>query len=122
MKSLGLDLGGTNIKLALLESGRVVEQREAPTLSHEGDPGDVLGRIVELGRSVGLVDSVAVALPGLFDRDGVVVLLPNLYGTWTGTPLVPPQASESLQQHVRRGQVGNQQVCIDIHALLDDLS
>ena len=90
MRALGLDLGGTNIKLALLEDGVLVEQREAPTRSEDGGPAAVLQRIVELGRSVGPVDSVGVALPGLFDENGVVVLLPNLYGSWTGTPAREP--------------------------------
>jgi len=100
VRALGLDLGGTNIKLALLEDGRLVEQRETPTLSHEGDPAAVLRRIVELGRSVGPVDSVGVALPGLFDGDGVVVLLPNLYGAWTGTP-ARALLKEGFKQQVR---------------------
>ena len=90
MRSLGLDLGGTNIKLALLEDGVLIEQAEAPTRSEDGGPAAVLQRIVELGRSVGPVDSVGVALPGLFDEAGVIVLLPNLYGPWTGTPAREP--------------------------------
>ena len=90
MRALGLDLGGTNIKLALLEDGVLVGQREAETRSEDGGPAAVLQRIVELGHSVGPVDSVGVALPGLFDEDGVIVLLPNLYGSWTGTPAREP--------------------------------
>jgi glucokinase len=90
VRALGLDLGGTHIKLALLEDGVPVEQREAETRSEDGGPARVLERIVELGRSVGAVDSIGVALPGLFDEDGVVVLLPNLYGAWTGMRVREP--------------------------------
>jgi glucokinase len=90
VRALGLDLGGTHIKLALLEDGVPVEQREAETRSEDGGPGGVLERMVELGRSVGAVDSIGVALPGLFDEDGVVVLLPNLYGAWTGMRVREP--------------------------------
>ena len=36
MRALGLDVGGTNIKLALLENGELVEHREAPTRSEGG--------------------------------------------------------------------------------------
>jgi len=93
VRALGLDLGGTHIKLALLEDGVPVEQRESETRSEDGGPAGVLDRIVELGRSVGAVDSIGVALPGLFDEDGVVVLLPNLYGAWAGT-----RAREPLEQ------------------------
>ncbi|HST16423.1 MAG TPA: ROK family protein [Gaiellaceae bacterium] len=87
MRVLGLDLGATNIKLAVLQDGSVAEQRDEPTRSEDGDPERVLRRLTELGRSVGGVDSIGVALPGLFDDAGNAVLLPNLYGDWTGVPV-----------------------------------
>lgn len=90
MRSLGLDLGGTNIKLVLLEDGVVRETGEAPTRSEDGGPDAVLQRMVELGRSVGPVDTIGVALPGLFDEEGAALLLPNLYGAWTGAPVRAP--------------------------------
>jgi glucokinase len=89
MRSLGVDLGGTNMKLALLEDGLLIEQREAPTLSEHG-PASVLARIVELGRTAGDVDSIGIALPGLFDGVGAAVLLPNLHSDWTGVPIREP--------------------------------
>jgi glucokinase len=89
VRSLGLDLGGTNIKLAVLEDGRVVERGEAPTLSDDGAES-VLERLIELAHGAGPVDSVGVALPGLFDADGVAVLLPNLHGDWTGRAIRKP--------------------------------
>jgi glucokinase len=87
MRRLGLDVGGTNIKLALLEDDAVVETTRAPTLSEDGGPDAVLQRIAALGASAGAVDSVGVALPGLFDERGVALLLPNLYGDWVGRPI-----------------------------------
>jgi glucokinase len=87
MRRLGLDVGGTNIKLALLEDDAVVETTRAPTLSEDGAPDAVLQRIAALGASAGAVDSVGVALPGLFDERGVALLLPNLYGDWVGRPI-----------------------------------
>ncbi|HZT16460.1 MAG TPA: ROK family protein [Gaiellaceae bacterium] len=89
MRSLGLDVGGTNVKLVVLEDGEVVERREAPTLSEEG-PERTLRRLVELARAGGEVDTVGVALPGLVDDDGTAVLLPNLHGDWTGLQLRAP--------------------------------
>lgn len=83
MRSLGLDLGGTHIKLALLEDGAVVAREEARTGS---GVEEVLDRMAELARGAGTVDSVGVALPGLFDADGVALLLPALAG-WTGRPV-----------------------------------
>jgi glucokinase len=90
VRRLGLDVGGTNIKLALLEDDGVVETRQAPTLSEDGGPDAVLDRIAALGDSAGAVDSVGVALPGLFDEHGIAVLLPNLYGDWVGRPVREP--------------------------------
>jgi glucokinase len=90
MRALGLDVGGTTVKFAVVEDGRIVEQRIAPTLSEDGGPAAVLRRIVELGRFAGRVDSIGVALPGLFDEDGVALLLPNLYGEWEGQPVRAP--------------------------------
>jgi glucokinase len=90
MRRLGLDLGGTNIKLALLDGDQPAELTEAPTLSHEGGPEAVLARMIELARSAGDVDSIGVALPGLFDGDGHALLLPNLYGDWRGRAISGP--------------------------------
>jgi glucokinase len=74
----------------LLDDERVALTDQTPTLSEEGGPDAVLARIVELGRSAGDVDSIGVALPGLFDRGGVAQLLPNLYGEWTGRQIRAP--------------------------------
>lgn len=87
MRNLGLDLGGTNIKLALLDGGEVVEEQAVPTLSEHGGPDAVLRRMAELADSVGGVDSVGAAVPGLLDDGGVAVLFPNLHGAWAGVPV-----------------------------------
>jgi glucokinase len=90
VRQLGVDLGGTDIKLALLEGDRVLATDHAPTRSEEGGPPAVLSRIVDLGRSAGPVDSIGVAVPGLVDADGGALLFPNLYGDWVGQPLAAP--------------------------------
>lgn len=92
MRRLGLDLGGTNIKLAVVEPDGSITRAEAPTLSHDGGPDAVLRRMVELARSAGPVDSIGVALPGLFDDAGRALLLPNLHGDWDGRPVGAPLA------------------------------
>lgn len=109
MRHLGLDLGGTNIKLAVLESGRagdaprVVCTQSAPTWAEDG-PAAVVSRVAALGRAAmsehGPVDTVGVGLPGLFDpRTGVVLLFPNLPGPWPGHPVAGP-LSEALGRPV----------------------
>jgi glucokinase len=100
VRSLGLDVGATQLKLALLDGERLVEERQAPTRSEDGGPDAVFERIAELGRGAGRVDSIGVALPGLFDLDGNALLLPNLHGDWRGAP-VRRRLEESLGAPVR---------------------
>ena len=93
---LGIDLGGTNIKFALITNrGEILERETAPT---EGDEGydAVLGRMIAGGRALmrrlpggeELVSSVGVAVPGVLDMDkGVTIFLPNLPGDWPNVPV-----------------------------------
>ncbi len=90
---LGLDLGGTNIKLARVDlvadaDPRIVETAVHPT-PEGGSPEMVVARLAELasgkhGRPVAL----GVGVPGQFDQaSGVIRALPNLAGSWSGFPL-----------------------------------
>jgi glucokinase len=91
---LGLDLGGTNIKYAIVEDGpepRVVAEGKTETDASEG-PSTVVTRMVELGRRVvsehGAVEAVGAGIPGVLDYDrGRALFLPNLPGSWADTPL-----------------------------------
>ena len=89
MRQLGLDLGGTNIKRVVVEDDRIVDRSSEPTRSEDG-VATVLDRLAALAQDAGQVDSVGVALPGLFDREGRGVLLPNLHGDWVGQPIAGP--------------------------------
>jgi glucokinase len=111
---LGLDLGGTNIKCAVVahddagapdeprrapEEPRVLATDSFPTAAVEG-PDAVLARVAELGRATaapfGDPASAGLALPGHFDHElGTGVLLPNLPGDWVGRPITGP-AGERL--------------------------
>jgi glucokinase len=92
---LGLDLGGTNIKCAVLGDGRrVLATAACPTGAADGERA-VLERVAELGRATvaafGAPATAGLALPGHFDRDeGTGVLLPNLLGDWVGRPIAGP--------------------------------
>jgi glucokinase len=99
LRQLGLDLGGTNIKRVVVDDGSIVERSSRPTRSEEGVAA-VLDRLADLARGAGHVDSVGVALPGLFDRDGRGLLLPNLHGDWEGQPIAEP-LREALGRPVR---------------------
>lgn len=92
---IGIDLGGTNIKGALVAwDGTVPAKKETATLANAG-PEAVAGRIAgmigelaEEAASVGKkVLGIGIGIPGLPDQDkGEVVFAPNLY--WRNVPLV----------------------------------
>ncbi len=100
---LGLDLGGTNVKAAVLEMAdvdestpEIVAEETHPTFAERG-PDAVVDRLVDVGRAVigrhGPVAAGGVGIPGVFDRDtGAVLLFPNLPGRWEGHPLLAPVA------------------------------
>ena len=97
-RHVGLDLGGTNIKLVVLEGEQVVARDSVPTRSEDG-PEEVLRRLGAIARDAGPSDSVGVALPGLFDGEGHVILLPNLHGDWHGRQVAGP-LEDALAQPV----------------------
>lgn len=94
--SLGLDLGGTNIKWAVVDGPNHPSVLSRGTLSTEADAGPeaVTALLVETGRSVlsedNEIDRAGLGIPGLFDEtSGEVVLFPNLPGPWAGFSLRP---------------------------------
>lgn len=98
---LAVDLGGTQIRAALVTPDRTVHCRRAtPTADEEGVEA-VIGRIIEVAVAVrskaasdGLPEPIGVGIssPGpLNPWRGVVLVAPNLAG-WRNIPLVPPVA------------------------------
>ncbi len=96
-RHLGLDLGGTNIKVAVLERDddaslpRLLRHDTVPTHAERG-PDGVAAALVEAGLAAiaghGPIATVGVGIPGLFDHaTGRVTLFPNLPGPWAGYPL-----------------------------------
>jgi glucokinase len=91
---LGLDLGGTNIKIAVLAAAgddfEIVFTDSVGTEAAEG-PEEVTAKLIEVGRAtIAEHDTATVGLgvPGNFDREtGRVLLFPNLPGDWHGFPL-----------------------------------
>ena len=90
---VGVDLGGTNLKLALVDgAGRVVDRSTVPTLAKEGHDA-VLARMAEGIRRLveaapGPVGAVGVGLPGVLDMaSGVTKDLTNLPGKWIDVPV-----------------------------------
>lgn len=93
-RHLGLDLGGTNIKWAVLEKAEppsVVGVGSVATEAEHG-PDHVAARLVAAGQDAaskhGPFATAGLGVPGLFDAaDGNVMLFPNLPGSWRGFPL-----------------------------------
>jgi glucokinase len=86
----GIDIGGTNIKLGLVDGrGKVVARRNLATRARRG-PHQALERIasvIETMRRKREVGSIGVGIAGLVDHvHGVVRVPPNLPG-WHGTPV-----------------------------------
>ena len=95
---LGLDLGVTNLKWAVVEragaSWSVVANGQVPTRSSEG-PEVVVPQLAELaeviiGAHPG-IESVGIGVPGLYDPvTGIIEFLVNMPGHWRGVPLMVP--------------------------------
>ncbi|HEX7222001.1 MAG TPA: ROK family protein [Candidatus Limnocylindrales bacterium] len=95
---LGIDLGGTNLKWAVVEQSgdewRAVDRGQQPTLAAEG-PDAVVGRMIEIGRGARerwpSLASIGVGVPGLYDPGtGATRFLVNFPGGWKGSPVAPP--------------------------------
>ena len=88
MLLVGIDLGGTAIKAGSITSdGKVVARREMPSELQRG-PADLLDRMAQLARELGVESCVGLGVPGLVDLAGGRVLQsPNL-GCIQEVPLV----------------------------------
>lgn len=98
---LGLDLGGTNLKWAVVERAgddwRLIDQGTRPTLADEGTDA-VVGALVDAARTaIGrqpAVETIGVGVPGLYDpAAGTVRFLPNFPDDWAGVPVAAPIAT-----------------------------
>ncbi|MBA3359963.1 MAG: ROK family protein [Actinobacteria bacterium] len=92
---LGLDLGGTNIKVALVDADRLAEgdgwlvaTDTVPTKADLG-PEAVTSRMIEIASGYPQAATIGVGVPGVFDKKtGAIELFPNLPGPWKGFPLL----------------------------------
>jgi len=100
-RHIGLDLGGTNIKWAVVEQSgpdgwHTLDRGQVPTDTSSQD-ASVVAQLADLGLEVrdgvtdGAVDSLGVAVPGLYiPETGVVTFLTNVPGDWSATPVGMP--------------------------------
>jgi len=102
-RHLGLDLGGTNIKWAVVEQSgpdgwHTLDRGQVPTDASRGEVSVVpqlatLATKVRDGVTDGPVASCGVAVPGLYiPETGVVTFLTNVPGDWSAAPTGEPIA------------------------------
>jgi glucokinase len=94
---IGCDLGGTNMRAAVVDvdSGSVLHQMSVPTLARDGHDS-VMQRMAALCldviQSAGMnkeeINGIGIGVPGVLDlAKGETLFLPNLEGTWPNVPL-----------------------------------
>lgn len=94
---IGIDLGGTNIKAALVntDTGDIAATRSTPTRAREGHDA-VISQMAVLVEEIILasnktkadIGGIGVGIPGALDLDkGMTVFLPNLPGNWRNVPV-----------------------------------
>jgi glucokinase len=95
---LGIDLGVTNLKWAVVERDdegwRTLDQGHVPTHASDG-PEAVIDRIGAMGRAAldrwPAIASLGIGVPGLYDpAAGATRFLVNMPGDWAGRPIAPP--------------------------------
>ena len=96
-KYIGCDLGGTNLRAAIVDvgSGEVLHQLSIPTLARDGHDsvmkrmGDLFLQIIQsAGMKKEDIGGNGIGVPGVLDLEkGEVLFLPNLPGTWPHVPL-----------------------------------
>lgn len=109
---LAVDLGGTNLRVAVVsDGGELVHRRSVPSAAKEG-PDATIARMVDLVETVAVEAGlsreapVGVASPGpLNPRKGVVYFTPNL-ANWRDVPL-GPRLAESTGRRVSVANDGN---------------
>jgi glucokinase len=96
-RHLGLDLGATNIKTAVVErdnaAWRTLDRGQVPTHDDAG-PEAVLEQLIEAGRKAMAehpdIASVGIGVPGLYYAErGATKFLVNMLGEWDGVPVGP---------------------------------
>lgn len=94
--NIGVDIGGTNIKLGVIDAdGRILHRTKTPTAPERGSDAivaSILSAIDALLRNASLrpedCASIGVGVPGTADAStGTVVYAPNLF--WRNVPIVP---------------------------------
>lgn len=101
LKTLAIDIGGSGLKAAVLDSrGEMTTDRVRVETPVGAPPAELVSKLVELVRGLPDYDRVAAGFPGMV-RDGVVRTAPNLgHDGWAGYPLAA-ELEDALGRPVR---------------------
>jgi glucokinase len=99
-RHLGLDVGGTNLKWAVIERDiepSLLKTGRLPTDTGGGEQS-VVQQLLDVARSVFSdvdgIESVGVGMPGVLDpAAGTTRFIPNIPGDWDGVPIVDRMTS-----------------------------
>jgi glucokinase len=96
-KYVGCDLGGTNMRAAIvdIENGSILYQMSIPTLARDGHDAvmkRMAGLFMQMIEWAGMkredIGGIGIGVPGVLDLEkGETLFLPNLPGTWPHVPL-----------------------------------
>jgi glucokinase len=104
-RHLGLDLGGTNLKWAVVEHAAdtwsTVDRDSVPTrldVPADAVPATVTAQLAEVALAAttrcGPVDGIGIGVPGLYDPEaGTIRFLVNVPGPWAGHQVAGPVAA-----------------------------
>jgi glucokinase len=74
--SVGIDVGGTKcLGVAIDPDGKVLRELRVPT---PNDAGVLVSTLASIAAELGAVDDVGIGVPGLVNRDGVLLAAPNV--------------------------------------------
>ncbi len=97
---LGLDLGGTNLKWAVVERGpeaRLVKTGSVHTDVRDGEQSvlrQMVGVAARVTGEINGIASVGVGMPGVLEpAAGVTRMIPNIPGRWDGLQVIQPISS-----------------------------
>ena len=84
MRILAFDIGGTAIKIGVVENDKVVEEKEIETKAKEGGEA-LICRIIEEAKKFKKIDRIGISTAGQVDiKDGSIIFASENLPGWTG--------------------------------------
>ena len=87
MSTVGIDVGGSGVKGALVDlaAGELAGERHRLETPRPADLTNLVQTVAAVATTVGPADHIGITFPGVV-RDGVVCTAANLHPSWVGAP------------------------------------